>query len=231
MKRIRTLDRRLPTILLIVFVQMLGAALVLPILPLYAQRRFDMSPQTITVLVSSFFMAQFAAGPWIGRLSDRFGRIPILIISQVGTVISFLMLGVAQSTWMLFAARLLDGITGGNIIVAQAYITDITPEKERTTALGYVFAVFGLGFVFGPALGGLLAAAYGEQVPFFIAAAAAALVVVLTWFTLDETLSAEERAANTRFKRTGVNPQAIIHLKIARTVGGLQAHQQTFRPL
>jgi DHA1 family tetracycline resistance protein-like MFS transporter len=196
MLRLRQFDRRLLTILLIVFVQILGASLVLPILPLYAQRRFELSPQAITLLVSSFFAAQFLAGPTIGRLSDRYGRIPVLIISQIGTVISFIMLGVAQSFEMLFAARILDGITGGNIIVAQAYITDITPRERRTEALGYIFATFGLGFIFGPALGGLFAAAFPIQVPFFIAATLAAAVVTLTWYTLDETVSPQQREAN-----------------------------------
>jgi DHA1 family tetracycline resistance protein-like MFS transporter len=198
MLRLRQFDRRLITILLIVFVQILGASLVLPILPLYAQRRFDLSPQAITLLVSSFFAAQFVAGPYIGRLSDRYGRLPILILSQIGTVVCFIMLGVAQNFETLFAARIFDGITGGNIIVAQAYITDITPREKRTEALGYIFATFGLGFIFGPALGGLFAAVFPIQVPFFIAAGLAAAVVILTWYTLDETVSAQQREANRR---------------------------------
>lgn len=196
------IDRRLLTILLIVFVQMLGASLILPILPLYAQRAFAMTPETITLLVSSFFAAQFIAGPFIGRLSDRYGRIPVLIVSQIGTVISFVILAFAPNFAWLFAARILDGITGGNIIVAQAYITDITPREKRTESLGYIFAVFGLGFMFGPALGGVLSAAYGIQVPFLLAAVAAAIVVGLTWYALDETLSPEERMA-ARERRAG----------------------------
>lgn len=189
------IDRRLLTILLVVFVQMLGMSLILPILPLYAQREFQVSPAMITLLVSAFFAAQFLAGPYIGQLSDRYGRIPVLIISQIGTVISFVMLAFAPNFGWLLTARILDGITGGNIIVAQAYITDITPREKRTESLGYIFAVFGLGFMFGPALGGVLAASYGTQVPFLLAAAAAAAVVMLTWYALDETLSSEERIA------------------------------------
>lgn len=193
---LKQVDRRLITILLIVFVQMLGASMVLPVLPLYAQRRFDMPEQTITLLLTAFFAAQFLAGPWIGRLSDKYGRVPVLIISQIGTAISFAMIGFAISIPMLFWARVLDGITGGNIIVAQAYVTDITPKEKRTQALGMIFAVFGLGFVFGPALGGLLSAAFGPTTTFLFAAVAAAAVVVLTWFTLNETLTPEQRAHN-----------------------------------
>ena len=209
MKKLKSIDRRLLTILLIVFVQMVGAAMIMPILPLYAQREFNMSPQIITLLGTAFFAAQFIAGPYLGRLSDKYGRVPVLIISQVGTAVSFMMLGVAQGVAMLFFARILDGITGGNIIVAQAYITDITPREKRTESLGYVFAVFGLGFIIGPALGGFLAAAFGPRVPYYIAAAAAVLVVFLTWFTLDETLSPEQRAANRAFKKQSMSPVQI----------------------
>jgi DHA1 family tetracycline resistance protein-like MFS transporter len=199
------MDRRLFTILMIVFVQMLGTAMILPILPLYALDAFDMSPQTITLLSTSFFVAQFIAGPFLGRLSDTRGRVPILIISQIGTAVSFIMLAVAPSTIFLFLARILDGITGGNIIVAQAYVTDITPREKRTEALGYIFAVFGVGFILGPALGSILAAAFGPRVPYLFAAGAAFVVVILTWLTLEETLSPEQQQANKEFKKESVS--------------------------
>lgn len=187
--------RRIIPIFLIVLVNFLGATIVLPTLPLYAQRHFNAPPELITLLQASFFMAQFVAGPFLGRLSDRYGRVPLLIISQIGTVISFIMLGTAQSLEMLFAARILDGITGGNIIVAQAYITDITPREQRTRALGLVFMAFGLGFIFGPALGGALAAFLGETAPFWAGALVSLLTVLLTSFMLRESLTAAEREA------------------------------------
>lgn len=208
------LDRRLVTILLIVFVQMLGAAMILPILPLYAQREFNLTPQVITLLNTTFFAAQFLAGPYLGRLSDRVGRVPVLIISQIGTALSFLMLAWAPNAWMLFAARLLDGITGGNIIVAQAYVTDITPREKRTQSLGYIMAVFGIGFIFGPALGGLLAGLFGPRVPYVIAAVMATLVVILTRVTLDETLSAEQRAANRARRAGSLTPAQIVRNRL-----------------
>jgi len=188
------MDERLLVILLIVFVQLVGAAMVLPILPIYATNRFGMSYETVTLLNTTFFGAQFIAGPFIGRLSDRYGRVPVLIVSQIGTVISFLMLGFAGSVEMLFFARLLDGITGGNIIVAQAYVTDITPREKRTQALGYIFLAFGIGFIVGPAIGGILATAFSYETPYIFAAVAASIVVVLTWRMLNETLTAEKRA-------------------------------------
>ena len=195
MKKLKSIDRRLLTIILIVFVQMLGAAMILPILPLYAQDEFNLQPQYITLLGTAFFVAQFIAGPFLGRLSDRIGRVPVLIVSQIGTVISFLMLGLAPNVAILFLARTLDGITGGNIIVAQAYIADITPPERKTESFGYVMAAFGVGFILGPAIGGGLAATFGPRIPYFMAATAAAVVVLLTFFTLNETVSADKRAA------------------------------------
>jgi len=111
---------------------------------------------------------------------------------------------------VLFAARIFDGITGGNLIVAQAYITDVTPREERTQALGLIFASFGLGFILGPALGGGLAAAFGDRAPFLIASIAAALTVTLTWFTLDETLTPEQRAANRQRGSQSLQPMAVL---------------------
>jgi DHA1 family tetracycline resistance protein-like MFS transporter len=211
-------------------------AMILPILPLYAKDAFAMSPQTITLLSTSFFVAQFIAGPILGRLSDTRGRVPILIISQIGTAVSFVMLALAPNVAFLFLARILDGITGGNIIVAQAYVTDITPRERRTEALGYIFAVFGIGFVVGPALGSLLAAAFGPRVPYLFAAGAAMLVVVLTRMTLEETLSPEQQEANRDFKKEGVRlldilknaPLMLILVIVFLTQFGLGLLQSTF---
>ena len=203
-------DRRFITILLIVFVQMIGTAMVNPILPLYAQSQFSMSPEVITLLLTAFFAAQFIAGPFIGSMSDRRGRLPVLLLSQVGTVIAFLMIGFAQSVSVLFFARILDGITGGNIVVAQAYVTDIMPENRRTQALGYVMAAFGLGFIVGPAVGGVMASQMGPHAPFLFAALAAFATVMLTYYTLEETLTPDDRAHNRANKRAGMRPAELI---------------------
>jgi MFS family permease len=186
------IDKRLVTILLIVFVQMVGASMILPILPLYAQGQFNMSPTAVTLLVASFFAAQFIGGPLLGRWSDKIGRVPVLIVSQVGTVIAFAAFGLATAPWMLFASRIFDGLTGGNIVVAQAYVTDVTPREKRAQALGLIAAMFGLAFIIGPLIGGLLVG-LGARVPYFIAAGAAAVVVALTALTLDESMTAEQR--------------------------------------
>ncbi len=166
--------KRLFPILLIVFTNILGAGVILPILPLYAEGQFGGSILQITLLSTSFFAAQFLAAPWLGRLSDRYGRRPVLIVSQIGTVAAFILfilagpLGQVINSWglalpmsggmiMLYLARTLDGITGGNITTAQAYVTDVTPEEHRAQGLGLVQAAFGAGFIFGPAFGGVLA--------------------------------------------------------------------------
>jgi DHA1 family tetracycline resistance protein-like MFS transporter len=205
----KSVDRRLATILLIVFIQMLGGAMVLPVLPLYAQRDFGMAPPAITLLVSSYFIALFFAGPWLGRLSDTHGRLPVLIVSLLGTVLSFVLMALANSAWMLFAARILDGVTGGNLIVAQAYVTDITPREQRTEKLGKIFAVFGLGFIFGPAIGGVVSGAWGEHASFWVAAALTLITVLIAWWALDETITPDQQATNRTRSRASIRPAAV----------------------
>jgi MFS transporter, DHA1 family, tetracycline resistance protein len=178
--------RRLFSVFLIVFANFLGGTIVLPTLPLYAQRHFDADPGVISLMLASFFIAQFVAAPWLGRLSDRYGRVPVLIVSQLGTFLSFLMMGTAASLPVLFAARVLDGITGGNVIVAQAYITDFSPREKRTQSLGIVWTAFGLGYILGPALGGIVGALFSDRATFYVGAAISFITVVITWLLLDE---------------------------------------------
>ncbi len=214
--------RRSIVLFLIVFSNFLGATVVLPTLPLYAQRYFAMSPEAISVLLDSYFIAQFVAAPWIGRLSDRFGRVPVLLVSQLGTVISFVMLGFAASVPMLFAARILDGITGGNVIVAQAYIADVSPREKRTQSLSLVWMAFGLGYILGPALGGIIAAIFNEQATFLIGAGISLLSLALTWLLLDESLTPERRAARLALKRASMRLQDIVSntpLVLVLTIG------------
>ena len=183
-------------IFMIVFVDVLGVGITLPVLPLYAQGEFHATPFQITLMTSVYFAAQFLASPQLGRLSDRYGRRPILIISQAGTFLSLLLSGAAPALAWLFVARLIDGITGGNVSVAQAYLSDITTAKNRARGLGLVSGAFAAGLIFGPAFGALVAGSLGPRVPFFIAAAISALTVTLTWRLLPESLTPEMRAAN-----------------------------------
>jgi DHA1 family tetracycline resistance protein-like MFS transporter len=186
-------NRRLLTLFLIVFVDLLGFSLILPLLPFYAET-FGATPFQIGLLVASYAAAQLVGAPLLGRLSDRFGRRPVLLISLMGTFVGFLILGFANSLWMLYASRLLDGFTGGNISVAQAYITDVTDEKDRAKGLGLLGAAFGVGFIIGPAIGGVLSV-YGFAVPAFVAAGLSLISMLGVVFFLPESLTAEARAS------------------------------------
>lgn len=197
-------------IFLIVFVNFLGAGVVLPTLPLYAQINFDASPQAISMLLASYYVAQFFAAPVLGRLSDKYGRLPVLIISQIGTFLSFLMLAGAQTLPILFAGRILDGITGGNVIVAQAYLTDIAPKEKRTQALGIVFSAFGLGYILGPAIGGIMTSILPDEYAFYLGAAISLASVVIGWVMLPESLPKEKRAQRRATGQTKITVQDVL---------------------
>ncbi len=175
-----------------VFIDMVGFGIVIPVLPLYAEH-FHATPFEIGWLTGIYSGMQILFVPILGRLSDRFGRRPILIISLAGTALGFLIMGWANSLPLLFAARIIDGASGGNISTAQAYIADISTPENRSRSMGVIGAAFGLGFTFGPMIGGLMSRiSYGA--PFYFAAALAALNVALLYFILPESLSAEYRS-------------------------------------
>jgi DHA1 family tetracycline resistance protein-like MFS transporter len=146
----------MPTLFLIVFIDLVGFGLVIPLLPFYAVR-FGASPEQVTLLLAVYSLMQLFAAPLWGRLSDRVGRRPVLMISMAASVLAYLWIGSATAVWMLFAARALAGACAGNVAAAQAYIADITTPEERAKGMGLIGAAFGLGFIIGPALGGLLA--------------------------------------------------------------------------
>ena len=179
-------------IFLIVFIDLIGFGIIIPLLPLYAES-FNATPTTIGVLLAAYSLMQMAATPYLGAMSDKYGRRPILIISQVGTVLSFILLGFANSLVLLFVARLLDGLSGGNISTAQAYISDVTEERDRAKAFGLIGAAFGIGFILGPALGGFLGRNGNYAAPAFAAAAIAFVSLVLTVIMLPESRPPEKR--------------------------------------
>lgn len=166
-------------IFLTVFVDVLGLTLVLPLLPFYAEH-FGASPFVVGCLGASYAACQLVSGPILGRVSDRVGRKPTLIFSQIGTFIGFCLIGSAHSLWPLFLGRILDGITAGNLTIAQAYISDVTKPENRTKAFAFIGIAFGMGFLLGPALSGIVAHRYGYSAPPFAAAGLSALSVVCT---------------------------------------------------
>ncbi len=185
-------NKRLFSIILVVFIDLLGYSLILPLLPYYAQT-FNASQSVTGLLLASYAIMQLIGAPILGRLSDRFGRRPILLLCLVGTTLGFLLMGFANALWMLFFARMIDGLTGGNFSVTQAYISDVSDEKDRSKALGMTGAAFGLGFIIGPVTGGLLGQ-WNPALPAFVAAAISLINLVLVYAWLPESLTAEKRA-------------------------------------
>jgi MFS family permease len=166
-------------IFLIVLVDVLGFTIVIPLLALYAER-FGATPLVATTLVSVYALCSLVSTPIIGRLSDRWGRRPLLLVSQAGTCAGFLVLGNATALWMVFLGRILDGITAGNLATAQAYISDHSKPEDRARSFSVIGIAFGIGFMVGPGLGGWLGHAFGMHVPFYVAAALSALSMVCT---------------------------------------------------
>jgi DHA1 family tetracycline resistance protein-like MFS transporter len=173
-------------IFLTTFVNLVGFGIIIPLLPFYAQT-FGASPLVIGLLFASFSLSQLLAAPVLGDLSDRWGRRPVLIFSLLGTVVSFVMLALAHSLAVLFAARIVDGLSGGNITTARAYIADISTEENRAKSFGLLGAAFGLGFIVGPALGAAFSR-ISYTAPIWAAAAITVLAMALAWLWLPETV-------------------------------------------
>jgi len=167
---------------LIVLVDVLGFTIVIPLLSLYAER-FGASPLVATLIVSCYAASSLVSTPILGRLSDQYGRRPLLLISQAGTCAGFILLGFSTALWMVFVGRILDGLTAGNLSLAQAYISDHAAPENRAKAFGVIGIAFGIGFMFGPALGGALGE-YGMHYPFLVAAGLSALSMACTYFLL-----------------------------------------------
>jgi DHA1 family tetracycline resistance protein-like MFS transporter len=194
------MSRPLLVIFLTIFVNLVGFGIIIPLLPFYAET-FGASPIVIGLLFASFSLSQLIASPILGELSDRWGRRPVLLLSLIGTVVSFVMLALAQSLTMLFAARIVDGLSGGNITTARAYIADVTTDEDRARAFGLLGAAFGLGFVVGPALG----AAFSHisyTAPIWAAAAITVVATAFAWVWLPETVH--------RTHAGGVHPWAAV---------------------
>ena len=180
------MPRPLLVIFLTIFVNLVGFGIIVPLLPFYAET-FGARPVVIGLLFASFSLSQLIASPVLGELSDRWGRRPVLILSLIGTAVSFAMLAVADNLFMLFAARIVDGLSGGNITTARAYIADVTTEAERPRAYGYLGAAFGLGFIIGPALGATFSV-ISYAAPIWAATAITVIAIVLAWMWLPETV-------------------------------------------
>ena len=192
------MSRPLLVIFLTILVNLIGFGIIIPLLPFYAET-FGASPLAIGLLFAAFSVSQLFASPFLGHWSDRWGRRPILIFSLIGTVVSFVMLALAHSLALLFVARIVDGLSGGNITTARAYIGDVTTDENRARAFGMLGAAFGLGFIIGPGLGGLFAR-ISNTAPIWAAAIITVVATILAWLWLPETVHRVHAVAGSPWK-------------------------------
>lgn len=206
---------RVAPIFVLVFVDILGLTIVIPLLHLYGVK-FGATPLEIGLIAAAFPLSQLLGVPMMGALSDRFGRKPLLLISQITTCISFIMLGMADSLALVIASRVLDGIFGANIATAQAALSDVTTPETRTQGLGLTGAAFGLGFIFGPVIS-LVALEFSDSlaIPAYIAAIYSFVSILLTVFVFEETLPPEKRGKDTH---TIVTPLVIFRNLFNRNI-------------
>lgn len=191
--------KRVLPIICIVLVDLMGLSIIIPLLPLFAAR-FGATPFIIGILQASYPMMQFVGTPILGGLSDRYGRKPILLFSQLGTFAGFVLLGFASTLPLLFLSRIIDGLSGANLSTAQAAITDSTTEKTRTQGLGLIGAAFGVGFTLGPIIAYIvLALSHGDYRAVALTAAFFSLSsILMTTFWFHETHHDDSPAASSR---------------------------------
>ncbi len=210
-------DKRILIIFLIQFTEILGFSSVMPIIP-FLGLSLGLNALQVGLVLSIFSICQLVASPITGKLSDRFGRKPLLLFSQTSTFIGFILLGLANNVWILVAARLVDGLLGSNMTVSQAYITDVTNPKQRTKIYGYSSAVFGAGLIFGPVIGGLLLT-ISFSAPFFFAAGISLLSIILVIIFLPESLNKKEDKLAFKFGDMIPIKEAIRFFKTPRIRG------------
>ncbi|MEW6055199.1 MAG: MFS transporter [Bdellovibrionota bacterium] len=186
-------------IFLVIFIDLVGFGIVIPILPYYATR-YGASPAELGWLMMCYSAAQFFFAPLWGRLSDHIGRRPVLLFSMFGTSLSMVILGIAPDLLWLFFGRIFGGISGANISTATAYISDVTTPENRAKGMGMIGAAFGLGFIFGPAIGGVLSR-YGYSAPMFFAAGLSFVNIIFAYYRLTEPASTKAVREKNRVKR------------------------------
>jgi MFS transporter, DHA1 family, tetracycline resistance protein len=190
----------LPFVLVCVLLDVIGFGLIIPVLPALVGE-FTQTSQSQAlwygVSIAAYGFAQFFAAPLLGALSDRYGRRPVLLLSQLGWGLDFILIALAPNLWIILLARFIGGATGAGFTVASAYVADVTTAEKRTQGMGMIGAMFGLGFIVGPAMGGVLGE-YGVRVPFYAAAVVAVLNVVYGYYVLPESLPVDKRTVYAR---------------------------------
>lgn len=193
--------KQLFVIALIMLTEILGWTIILPFLPYYALE-FGATPLMVGLIIASFSVFQFISAPIIGKLSDKYGRKPMLIISQFSSFVGFMILGFANSLFMIFLSRVIDGLFGSNMTISNAYVTDITKGKNRAKVFSYFGVIFSIGMFIGPALGGFLAV-ISYALPSFLAAGMVLVSIILTFALLEETV---EKQKNVKIKASDFFP-------------------------
>lgn len=201
------LPRAMIFIIAVVLLDVIGFSMLFPVTA-YIVREYNTSASAVTLLTVIYAAAQFLAAPWLGRVSDRFGRRPVLLICVFGSALGYILFGIGGALWVLFLSRLIDGVTGGNFSVATAYVADVTPPEQRARNFGMVGAAFGLGFVLGPAMGGALSQ-ISLAAPAFAAGLLSLITVTFGYFFLPESLPPERRSHDP-LKLRDINPMGSI---------------------
>jgi len=210
------INKRLIPIFIVVFVDILGFSIILPLLPFYAGK-IDAPDTFVGPLIASYSICQFIAAPILGNLSDTYGRRPVLLYSQFGSFVGFILLGLAMHlphplAWM-FAGRMIDGLSGGNLTVAQAYLSDITEPRERAKIFGMIIGVsFGLGFTIGPGLGATIASRFGFDISAYLAAFFSLTSIIATFLLLPET---QHQRDETQARGLAMYTRVVDYLRIA----------------
>ncbi|MBS4199179.1 MFS transporter [Bacillus sp. FJAT-49732] len=221
--------KALPILFAVMFLVMVGFGIIIPVLPFYAEN-VGASPTQLGLLMAVYSLMQLIFAPMWGRISDRIGRKPVIMIGILGLSVSFFLMGFSSQLWMLYAARIIGGfLSSANMPTVMAYVADITSPEDRGKGMGIVGAAVGLGFVFGPAIGGIFSK-YSLSTPFYIAGASSFITFFLVWVLLQESLKKEDRSQPHSEKESlwkafngSISILFILQLFISLSLSGLEA--------